>query len=42
MAYTLIWFWYCLQVTDKAVAVGFGISTPDHVKQVNNLAVTDR
>ncbi|XP_048551328.1 indole-3-glycerol phosphate lyase, chloroplastic-like [Triticum urartu] len=22
------------QVTDKAVAVGFGISTPDHVRQV--------
>lgn len=22
------------QVTDKAVAVGFGISTPDHVKQI--------
>jgi tryptophan synthase alpha chain len=24
------------QVTDKAVAVGFGISTPEHVKQVNH------
>jgi tryptophan synthase alpha subunit len=23
-----------LQVTDKPVAVGFGVSTPEHVKQV--------
>ena len=27
-------FRYYLQVTDKAVAVGFGISTPEHVRQV--------
>lgn len=24
-----------LQVTDKPVAVGFGVSTPEHVKQVD-------
>uniref|UniRef100_A0A8R7QGR5 tryptophan synthase n=1 Tax=Triticum urartu TaxID=4572 RepID=A0A8R7QGR5_TRIUA len=28
-------FPYCLQVTDKAVVVGFGISTPDHVRQIS-------
>ncbi len=26
------------QVTDKAVCVGFGISTPDHVRQVIKLS----
>jgi tryptophan synthase alpha subunit len=35
--HALIWFCYRLQVTDKAVAVGFGISTPDHVKQVKSI-----
>jgi tryptophan synthase alpha subunit len=28
---------YCLQVTDKAVAVGFGISTPEQVRQVKSI-----
>ena len=27
-------------VTDKAVCVGFGISTPDHVRQVNSLLIS--
>jgi tryptophan synthase alpha subunit len=28
-----------VQVTDKAVAVGFGISTPEHVSQVKSMHV---
>lgn len=26
-----------MQVTNKAVAVGFGISTPDHIRQVKDV-----
>jgi hypothetical protein len=30
-------FFNSVQVTDKAVAVGFGISTPEHVSKVNSI-----
>jgi tryptophan synthase alpha subunit len=30
---------FCMQVSDKAVAVGFGISTPEHVSQVKSMHV---
>ena len=34
-------FYFSLQVTDKPVVVGFGISKPEHVKQVREVTLSN-
>ena len=38
--HTLNLFYFSLQVTDKPVVVGFGISKPEHVKQVGEVTIS--